>query len=325
MLWRITLFIGLLGAWLEAGYHNCDFRFEPYEAVCKEAVKLGASYEYINRFLLSKRSNERDVRSAELFAPEQIPMHRANEKRANIAMAQRIDEMVAHLKRYREAYAEAKRRYGVSPEIVAAILMKESRLGSAPLGHEAFAVFNTLLHRSTPKTGREKRLQAMAVLNMAYLLHHCERSGRGVDQCRLESSYAGAIGIPQFMPQNLRYVEAYGEGEGNLSKQEDAIVSTARYLHDVAGFSAPIDWEAVGDMRAIEAQWYDYAQKHKNASFALETNRDGKALRCFTCKETSMREVGEAVRKLMRYNHSSHYGVGVLRLAYEAQMGVSKP
>lgn len=318
MLFRLAVALCALIGVSEAKYDNCSFRFKPYEAVCKEAVKLGGTHLYINHFLISRRT-EQNRRAAE--QPDEA---KGGTRSNNVSMAARIDAMVAHMERYREVYEEATRRYGVSPELIAAILMKESSLGTVRLSYDAFSVFNAVLHQPQPKTAREKRRHAMAVSNVAYILNYCETRKLEPQECHLPSSYAGTIGMTQFMPQSLQYVEAYGAGKGDLNTQEDAIVSVARYLHEVAGFSEPIDWAKIGDLRAIEAQWYSFTKKYKNASFANDKNRDGKARKCFTCNDASMSEVREAVQKMMHYNNSSHYAIGVLRLAYEAYKGLQK-
>ncbi len=76
-----------------------------------------------------------------------------------------------------------------------------------------------------------------------------------------------------------------------------------------------LDWKRVGDMRKIEQKWYIFAAKHEDASFAYAKKRDSD---CFSCADAKLRYVREYVKKVMRYNNSSNYAVGVLRLAYEA-------
>ncbi len=170
-----------------------------------------------------------------------IKVHHANEKRANNALLSFVPEIVKNLRQYREVYDEAERRFHVNREVIAAILAKETRLGRIGSGHDAFTVFNTLVRELKPDTSRNKRLIAMAERNIVSLMTFCYRNGIEPESCRYKSSYAGAVGIPQFMPQNFHLVESYGDGPGDLETMEDAILSTARFLHDNAGFTEKID------------------------------------------------------------------------------------
>ena len=216
-------------------------------------------------------------------------------------------------------YDEAEARFGVNREVIAAILAKETRLGRFGSKHDAFTVFNTLVRELPIDTQRDIGLIAMAERNIVALMRFCYRNDIAPQACRFRSSYAGAVGIPQFMPQNFDMVESYGEGPGDLEKMEDAILSTARFLHENAGYTSLVEWEKVPDMARIENEWYDFDYAHKHASFAYaKSAADGKAYHCYACGKEEMDYLSEYVKKIMRYNNSSHYAVGVLRLAYDA-------
>ena len=323
---RVSLFrrpaAALLTLFLAApalfGYSNCDFRVEAYETVCREALAEGVSVDYANRYLLAPQTQARDPESLERFAPKMIAVHHANEKRANNALVAFVPEIVRNLDRYRAVYDEAERRYGVNREVVAAILAKETRLGRIGLKHDAFTVFNTLLRELPADTARNKSLVAMAERNIVSLMRFCFENGISPARCRFPSSYAGAVGIPQFMPQNFALVTPYGPGPGDLDTMEDAILSTARFLHDNAGFDTPIDWKKMPDMATAEQAWYDFDYITPNASFAHERGRNGRTYRCYACGKAELAYAAGYVKKIMRYNNSSHYAVGVLRLAYDA-------
>ena len=322
---RVSLFrrpaAALLTLFLAApalfGYSNCDFRVEAYETVCREALAEGVSVDYANRYLLAPQTKARDPESLERFAPKMIAVHHANERRANNALVAFVPEIVRNLERYRVVYGEAERRYGVNREVVAAILAKETRLGRIRLKHDAFTVFNTLLRELPADTARNKSLVAMAERNIVSLMRFCFENGISPAQCRFPSSYAGAVGIPQFMPQNFALVTPYGAGPGDLDTMEDAILSTACFLHDNAGFDTLIDWKKMPDMATVEKAWYDFDYITPNASFAHEHGRDGRTYRCYACGKAELAYAAGYVKKIMRYNNSSHYAVGVLRLAYD--------
>ncbi len=299
-------------------YNDCRFKIDAYERICEQAVAKGVSVDYANRYLLDPQTKLRDATSLKLFSPAMIKKHHAAEKRANNALLAFVPEIKKNLRAYRKTYETARRRFGVNPEVVAAILAKETRLGRIPVTHDAFAVFNTLVRELPADTPRNRRLHAMAERNIVSLMHYCYRFNITPSQCRYRSSYAGAVGIAQFMPQNFYLVESSDGGAGDLGRMQDAILSTARFLHDIAGFDTPVDWRKVPDMRKIENAWYDFDFTHKNASFAYAENRHGKPYACFACTRPELAYFARYVKKIMRYNNSSNYAVGVLRLAYEA-------
>jgi membrane-bound lytic murein transglycosylase B len=68
----------------------------------------------------------------------------------------------------------------------------------------------------------------------------------------------------------------------------------------------------------IEAKWYEYEFKHDNASFVYEKSRSGKKYDCFTKGKPELEYLKKYTKKIMRYNNSSNYSVGVMRLAYDA-------
>lgn len=307
------------------GYSDCRFRVAPYEAICEAAVKKGVSVDYANRYLLDAQTKARDFKSLKLFSPKMIKVHHANEKRANNALVDFVPEIVAHLKRYAQVYDLAEKRFGVNREVVAAILAKETRLGRFGSGHDAFTVFNTLVRELASDTARNKRLIAMAERNIVSLMRFCHANGIEPADCRYSSSYAGAVGIPQFMPQNFGLVESYDGSPGNLEKMEDAILSTARFLHENARFTERLKWEKVPEMGPVEEAWYDYDFAHDNASFAYaRSKRSGKSYNCFACGRPDLAYLSAYVKKIMRYNNSSNYAIGVLRLAYDAHLSLGK-
>ena len=54
----------------------------------------------------------------------------------------------------------------------------------------------------------------------------------GLDAANIDGSYAGAMGIPQFMPSNALTLAKDGNGDGkvDLYNHADAIFSVANYL-----------------------------------------------------------------------------------------------
>ena len=304
---------------LSAKYTNCDFKNSDYTDICKKVVKQGVSYKYANQFLLSYFKTQKfDEISWTYLQPSKIEHHRTQEKKANNVLASYVPKMVANLKKYKDAYTEAELTYGVNREIIAAILLKETKLGKIHPTHDAFIVFNTMVVRTKAKTSREKWLLRMGKSNMVAIIKYCYKKGVHPSQCNLPSSYAGAVGIPQFMPNSFIYAKSYKDKVADLTKMEDAILSVANFLHQKAKFDMLIDWDNMPDIPAIEQEWYEYDFTHKDSSFVHETGKNGKVYSCFTKGKPELETLKEYTKKIMRYNNSSNYSVGVMSLAYQA-------
>ena len=314
------LLTGLLTTTLFAKYTNCEFQNKDYIDICEKVVKKGVSHQYANEFLLSYfKTQFFDEISWKYLQPREIKAHKANEKRANNTLAKYIPEITKHLRKYKKVYDYSEKKYGVNREIVASILMKETRLGRIHPTHDAFIVFNTIVLRTEGETSREKWLLNMGKTNMASIIKHCYDKKVKPEQCNLPSSYAGAVGIPQFMPNSFSYTEGYKTKVADLTKMEDAIVSASKFLHKKSDWNSLIDWKKIPNMQKVESDWYDFDFEKKDASFVYaKSKRTEKTYSCFACKKKELQYLKEYVQKVMRYNNSSNYAVGVLRLAYDA-------
>jgi membrane-bound lytic murein transglycosylase B len=173
--------------------------------------------------------------------------------------------------------------------------------------------------RTKGETPREEWLLKMGKSNMASIIKYCYKKNLIPEQCNLPSSYAGAVGIPQFMPDSFIYARGYKNEVPDLTKMEDAIVSIAHFLHAKASFDTLIDWTQIPHMPEIESAWYEYEFVHENASFVYEkSEKQGTTFMCFTCYDKELAYLREYAKKIQRYNNSSNYVVGILRLAYDA-------
>lgn len=308
-------------------YTNCTFQNKNYEEICKKVVKKGVSYKYANEFLLSYfKTKKFDEVSYKYLKPKYVKKHRENEKKANNVLVSFIPKMVKHLKKYEDVYDVAEAKYGVNREIIAAILLKETKLGQIKPTHDAFIVFNTLLVRLKPDTKRNKWLVNMSKTNMVSIISHCYKKGVTPEMCNLPSSFAGAVGIPQFMPNSFVYADSFKGGVPDLTHMPDAIMSASKFLNKKAKFNSLIDWSKIDDIVAIEEAWYEYEFTNENASLIYsKSKRSGKKYKCFTCNKPELSYLREYAKKIMRYNNSSNYAIGVIRLAYSAHKNLRAP
>ncbi len=316
---KFLLVLSILSTVLSAKYTNCYFQNPHFRDICKDATSRGVSVHYANVFLLSYKTKKYDFKSYRYLKPKYRVKHNSAEIKANNTLVKYVPAMVKHLKKYSKVYDEAEKRYSVNREVIAAILMKETRLGKINPPHDAFSVFNTIVYKLKPKTRRDRWLMELGKTNMASLITYCYHRGASPYACKLPSSYAGAVGISQFMPNSFKYIDSYKSKYGDLTKIEDAIMSTASFLHKKAGMNTLVEFDKFNDLPSIESKWYEFDYVTRNSSFAYQRSiRYKKNYNCFACGNKKLAYLSECTKKIMVYNQSSNYAIGVLRLAYDA-------
>jgi membrane-bound lytic murein transglycosylase B len=157
----------------------------------------------------------------------------------------------AYLDKHGKALQQARKDYGVDSEIVAAILLVESRLGTfigkrsvfntlsnlAAIGDTATRdmLWNTYVKDKTSgsKKGFDKwasRKSAWAYRELKAFLKYT--AAERIDPVSLRGSYAGALGFAQFVPSSVLKFGKDGNKDGqiNLYDHGDAIESIANYL-----------------------------------------------------------------------------------------------
>lgn len=123
---------------------------------------------------------------------------------------------------------------GVPGHIVLAIWGRESAFGRAPIPHDAFDVLGTKAFMS--RRADFFRGELIAALQIAEAGHAPEGA--------LKSSWAGALGQPQFMPTSFLHHARDGNGDGRAdiwTSESDTLASIAGYLSD-HGWIAGRDW-----------------------------------------------------------------------------------
>ena len=139
---------------------------------------------------------------------------------------ERIQKGIAFWKDHAETLAAVEKKYGVPANIIVAIIGVETYYGRQTGGFKVLDALSTLSFDYPPRS----KFFTKELKNFLILARE-----QGLDVSELTGSYAGAMGIPQFMPSSYRAfaVDHTGDGQSNIWKQEDdAIASVANYLKE---------------------------------------------------------------------------------------------
>jgi membrane-bound lytic murein transglycosylase B len=162
------------------------------------------------------------------------------EYRALLVTDRRIAEGVEFWKKHRRTLERAQKKYGVAPEYVVAIIGVETFYGRNTGNWRVVDALTTLAFDYPPRA-RFFRSELESYLLMA--------REAGLDVFSVRGSYAGAIGIPQFMPSSARRYAVDFDGNGTIDLQK----SRADAIGSVANFLKVHGWERDADV-AVEAR-----------------------------------------------------------------------
>jgi membrane-bound lytic murein transglycosylase B len=161
-----------------------------------------------------------------------------------------IRKAKAYMQTYQEDLAKAETSYGVDRCIITAILLVETALGSSVGKRSTLNSLSTLaslmdadvrelfwqmipddkrMSKSTFEKKAERRSQ-WAYKELKAFLRYADREG--FDPVVIPGSFAGAMGLAQFMPSNILAYGRDGNGDGiiDLFEPADSMASIANFL-----------------------------------------------------------------------------------------------
>ena len=194
---------------------------------------------------------------------------------------------------------EIERIYGVPDEIITAILLVETRFGGVKLPYRVLEVFTTLAvethpgaverhykllkvrHPEIEKDWLAGRLMKKADFALTELVAVLSMYQEYPDRLYgLRGSYAGAMGIPQFLPSSYLSwaVDGNGDDRVDLDNLSDAMASVGNYLRShgwTPEASLRKKWRAVWEYNHSE----NYVRTMFEVAFRLSTPRKRKRRR----------------------------------------------
>ncbi|NNL77849.1 MAG: lytic murein transglycosylase, partial [Desulfobacterales bacterium] len=161
-----------------------------------------------------------------------------------------IDKAKKYMQKYKEDLARTEKAYGVDSHVITAILLVESGLGKSLGKRSALNTLSTLaalmnpavrskFWKMIPDTKRPsrkkfekaaKRRSKWAYNELKAFLKYAFQAG--FDPTQISGSFAGAMGLPQFMPSNILAYGKDGNNDGtvDLLTHADSMASIANFL-----------------------------------------------------------------------------------------------
>ncbi|MCC6789879.1 MAG: lytic murein transglycosylase, partial [Hyphomonadaceae bacterium] len=281
----------------------------------RRAVQRGRDPAVIGRLLAGVVPDDRvielDQRQPEFVSPVwDYVTNRVTERRINDGRALKTE--------IQSTLTAVEQRYGVPQGIILGIWGLESNYGGADLNWDVQTALATLAYEGRRREQFE-----------GYLMAAAEMVERGLaDQSQLRSSWAGALGQPQFMPDVYLTTAVDWDGDGHRdiwTNRGDVAASIGNYLQDrgwrrdepvfeevtlpsnfdyalADGTMRPIaDWSQRG-VRRIDGVAWD--QTNLSAQLFLPAGANGPALMLY-----------HNFGVIRRYNNSDRYALVVALLA----------
>jgi membrane-bound lytic murein transglycosylase B len=172
------------------------------------------------------------AQAEKLTTPSLTPAAARNwlDYRARNVDERRIRDGTQFLRDERRALARAAERWGVPEEIIVGIIGVETVFGR---NTGSFRTLDVLLTLSFDYTRRAPMYRE----ELAQFLLLCRE--QGLDPVAPRGSFAGAIGLPQFMPGSIRRWAVDFDGDGRV----DLAASRADAIGSVANFLAAHGWQ----------------------------------------------------------------------------------
>lgn len=258
----------------------------------------------------------------QLIKPPASPLQRSWERyRPRFLNERRIDGGVRFWQENEAQLAKARALYGVPEEIIVAIIGVETEYGRNTGGFRVFEALATLAFNYPP------RAEFFRTELEQFLLLAREN---GLDPLGVRGSYAGAIGIPQFMPGSQRRYAVDFDGDQRVdlgNSVDDAIGSVGRFLEQhgwQAGqaIAAPAATAGTPDAGLIEAGLRPSLKVADLAEKGIRADLDPQASVALIelvspGGETEYWLGFENFYVITRYNRSSFYAMSVFQLAAE--------
>jgi membrane-bound lytic murein transglycosylase B len=259
--------------------------------------------------------------------PKHYPKHGSWDRYEKIMLGPtRVKKGVKYMHDYRSIFKKVYRRYGVPPEYITAIIGIESYYGYNRGKFPAFDVLTTLGF----EPNRRQKYFRYELKNFLLLSRSEKFNPKNV-----KSSFAGAIGLGQFMPSSYDAfaVDFNKDGRRSIQTTSDAIASIANYFKKNGWRKG----ETVGTRVSYQGNRF-YSKKtgykhsyYRNRLAGISPKYGSwsynKKVRLIKLDRYNYDELWYGAKNfyvITRYNHSSYYAMAVHQLAQKIKKSYKK-
>ncbi len=292
---------------------------QKYDFTRDELEKLFSNVKVQNSALRAFRPRVKKQQTPEQIAAlkKRYPKYGAWDRYSKHKIsASRVQQGVNFIKRHQKTFEEVEKKYAVPMEYIAAIIGIESAYG-ANVG--SYPVFDTLSTLAFEKNRRNTFFQKELMKFMQ--LSKTEK----FNPKNVYGSYAGAIGLGQFMPSNYEAygVDFNGDGKITLQRPEDAIASIANYFKQNGWRKGEPVATRVG-YEGMRFNTYKTGYRKTYSRSQLKGIRPKKKwdytdkVRLIKLNKENYDELWYGAKNffvITRYNHSAYYAMSVHQLA----------
>jgi peptidoglycan lytic transglycosylase B len=240
----------------------------------------------------------------------------------------RIKQGVEFLQKNNAKLKEAEEKFGVPAEIITAIIGVETFYGRIAGSYRVVDALNTLAFHY-PKRADFFRSEFEQFLLLA--------REQGFDPLSLKGSYAGAMGMPQFISSSYRHYAIDFDGDETIdiwNNSDDAIGSVANYFAEHGwkqGKPVTVKVKVEGDnyKQALEGglepdiNESDFERYGIKSVSAFEKDEKLKLFEYELEKDNEYWIAHKNFYVITRYNHSSLYAMAVFQLAMEIKQRIN--
>lgn len=250
--------------------------------------------------------------------------------RARFIETRRIKNGLAFWKAHDAVLRRATQTYGVPAEIIVAIIGIETFYGRNTGHYQTFSALSTLAFNYPPRADLFRReLEELLLLARE----------RKLDPLSYSGSFAGALGLPQFLPSSLRRYAVDFDGDGAIDLTGDADDA----IGSVASFLAQHGWQRDGAValpaRITGTAYTELADGRVDPQFSpadLKTHGINAARPLAADAKLALIDLATPGKPteywlgfanfytITRYNRSSFYAMSVYQLGEKLRLGDTK-
>ena len=241
----LIIIMSIVGFWPIAYSDTQTNTFNPFQNLTMRLIKDGFDEQFIHELYQQK-----DVYFNVSSVSGYFQHNEASLNYNQFLEPYAINKAWKYIQKHFSQLSKVEKKYGVNKEVIAAILLVETQLGSYTGNSRVINTYSSMaslkdesvrdrLWEEIPSEKRLSKDQYIAKANSksdwAYtelksFLTYVQREK--MDPLTVKGSYAGALGICQFIPSSvLRYaVDGNKDGKVDLFNESDAFESIANYL-----------------------------------------------------------------------------------------------